>query len=155
MLALRVPNVDLVIFASTGNEDLICTTKARVDGVVALGDALKFANQNAVFQIPEMHTLVLHVEKSITTRLITNKRHYGMVFFNDIEVGYIFEIVSSYSVMSISSKNGFAVVLVGETLHSNALPIVDDSSAQVNLIKMTTRATNNKLLAVLVPGTGR
>lgn len=49
-------------FASTGNKNLIDSSKAWVNCKVALGDSLKFSKQNSILQVPEMNTLIFHIE---------------------------------------------------------------------------------------------
>ena len=99
----------------------------------------------------------------------------GNVSHLHIAVSHFFEIISPYPEMSISSKHGFAVIFISETLNTNSLPVVDYGSIQVlrkvatvnsmlqkfvktestyNLVKMTPRAASHKPLAVLVPGAG-
>lgn len=50
-------------FTSTGNEDLIYSTEARVYGVMTLCQSLKLSKEYLVFQIPQMNTLISDVDQ--------------------------------------------------------------------------------------------
>lgn len=78
-LQVRIIGGNEVTFTAWSNEILIETTEAAVDGEMPLGDSLVLADEDSVFEVPQVDALSSDIEEGQAVRVVHTERYHRLI----------------------------------------------------------------------------
>ena len=147
-LTSYVPNIHGIVFASAGDETFVDATKARVNCVISLHDALEDSHEALVTQIPQVKALRRHIQQRQPVRWVHRERHDWIVLLDHVEIVARLEAIIANAIMCVSAEDGLIVAEKGEGIDPNTIPIVEYCTVQVAQVKLPTNSARHKASSI-------
>lgn len=148
LLTSYMPNTHGIVFASAGDKTLVNTTKARVNCVISLRDALEDSHEALVTEIPQVKALRRYIQQRQPVRWVHCERHDWIVLLDHVEIVTRLEAIVANAIMCVSTKDGLIVAEKSESVDSHTIPIVEYRTIQVAQVKLPTNSTRHEASSI-------